>query len=578
MSCMSEHAFLQSILDDTGADLPRLVYADWLEEQGQAARAELIRVQCSLAAYHLGHPQRRNLEDREHALLSQYESNWLMLEPGLFPEWEFRRGFVEQITGGPSAIVACNPAFFAHHPITRWTLQENQISHSDLEEMIESCEHFPDWASRLEHIDCSSMHWDVYEALRLASRDCFQKLKSLDLSGNTGISSLARELARFTHAHRIETLALGGRSGVHFRWADGEHETLDTMLLVKNLARAPLAELTLYDCGLSSEGLRQILLASFSTTLRRLDISDNPIAPDAWRAFQFAHPDLKLDKLDVSGTPLANISLGPVLESKPCESLRMLEINRCGSARVNMEVVSHSAYWSQATQLRAHGGTIPAATLAPLCQGSGPRDLQLLDLADNYIRTEGVELLCQADWSRSITWLGLSRNYLDDDSLTVLADAHLPRLHTLHLAHNNLDMTQDRDNGDGEVITDVGLNKLIHTPGLANLRVLTLGYTGVTDRSVEGLVHGPHWELYGLGLDGCDLSDRAIQTLAKSPRLARIEWLSLAGNPRLSGDTLLPLAESPYLSPRCELDIGGVYANQRVITVLRERLGPRLSY
>jgi uncharacterized protein (TIGR02996 family) len=40
---MSEEAFLGAILAEPGNDLPRLIYADWLEERGDP-RAELLRV------------------------------------------------------------------------------------------------------------------------------------------------------------------------------------------------------------------------------------------------------------------------------------------------------------------------------------------------------------------------------------------------------------------------------------------------------------------------------------------------------------------------------------------------------
>jgi uncharacterized protein (TIGR02996 family) len=43
-----DEAFLQAILDVPDDDSPRLVYADWLEEQGQMDKAEFIRVQCEL--------------------------------------------------------------------------------------------------------------------------------------------------------------------------------------------------------------------------------------------------------------------------------------------------------------------------------------------------------------------------------------------------------------------------------------------------------------------------------------------------------------------------------------------------
>ena len=42
-------ALLAAVLADPDADLPRLVYADWLEERGEAERAEFIRVQVELA-------------------------------------------------------------------------------------------------------------------------------------------------------------------------------------------------------------------------------------------------------------------------------------------------------------------------------------------------------------------------------------------------------------------------------------------------------------------------------------------------------------------------------------------------
>jgi uncharacterized protein (TIGR02996 family) len=43
-----EEAFLRAIRDNPGDDGPKLVYADWLEERGDAMHAELIRLTCEL--------------------------------------------------------------------------------------------------------------------------------------------------------------------------------------------------------------------------------------------------------------------------------------------------------------------------------------------------------------------------------------------------------------------------------------------------------------------------------------------------------------------------------------------------
>ena len=43
-----EDAFFQAILETPDDDLPRLAYADWLEERGDP-RGEFIHLQCRLA-------------------------------------------------------------------------------------------------------------------------------------------------------------------------------------------------------------------------------------------------------------------------------------------------------------------------------------------------------------------------------------------------------------------------------------------------------------------------------------------------------------------------------------------------
>ena len=40
-----EQAFLRAVIENPDDDAPRLIYADWLDEQGQSERAEFIRVQ-----------------------------------------------------------------------------------------------------------------------------------------------------------------------------------------------------------------------------------------------------------------------------------------------------------------------------------------------------------------------------------------------------------------------------------------------------------------------------------------------------------------------------------------------------
>jgi uncharacterized protein (TIGR02996 family) len=123
-------AFFASILADPSSNLPRLVYADWLDELGYpdcAARAEFIRVQVELA--HLGSddPRRFDLEEREQDLLIAHEADWLGPFQGLlrdlvrdweYPwrnflrDWRFERGFFTLQVYHPDDVLELAPILF----------------------------------------------------------------------------------------------------------------------------------------------------------------------------------------------------------------------------------------------------------------------------------------------------------------------------------------------------------------------------------------------------------------------------------------------------------------------------------
>lgn len=94
---MSSHeAFLADVIENPDDDAPRLVYADWLDEHGEAERGELIRLQCRLAQ--LGDdPARAELERQERELLEAHGARWAEPLRGLVHEFQFRRGFVEAV-------------------------------------------------------------------------------------------------------------------------------------------------------------------------------------------------------------------------------------------------------------------------------------------------------------------------------------------------------------------------------------------------------------------------------------------------------------------------------------------------
>ncbi len=173
-----ERAFMQAIIETPEDDAPRLIAADWLEEYGQAARAEFVRLQVELAVLRPGPVEHRKASSllrryykgapvnmrgrtpasklmREQVLLDTHWSLWLhdtfdTISPdvgcstrgvgvgfgvSLYDEWHgerghfdcsFRRGFVAKITLPTADFLAHAGALGAACPLERVTLSDRE--------------------------------------------------------------------------------------------------------------------------------------------------------------------------------------------------------------------------------------------------------------------------------------------------------------------------------------------------------------------------------------------------------------------------------------------------------------------
>jgi uncharacterized protein (TIGR02996 family) len=94
----SDDAFLAAIIAAPADDLPRLVYADYLDEHGDPARAEFIRLQ--IAEERGEAPESGRAAD----LLAEHKARWEI--PDLRGVQAFRRGFVEYLNISAAEFVA----------------------------------------------------------------------------------------------------------------------------------------------------------------------------------------------------------------------------------------------------------------------------------------------------------------------------------------------------------------------------------------------------------------------------------------------------------------------------------------
>jgi uncharacterized protein (TIGR02996 family) len=146
---MAHHeGFLQDIIGHPAEDAPRLIYADWLEEHGQAERGEFIRVQCALVAppWRVGRvyddPAWLRLYGRERELLNDavHWWDWLAdfyritgqsaigdLDHSSDPPTlavRFRRGFVAEVTLPCDQWMRHGPALVRAAPLEKVKLSD----------------------------------------------------------------------------------------------------------------------------------------------------------------------------------------------------------------------------------------------------------------------------------------------------------------------------------------------------------------------------------------------------------------------------------------------------------------------
>ena len=98
--------FLAAIRDAPEEDGPRLVFADWLKQQGEPARAAFLRVQCELARLPTFSHRYPELHLRQLELLAEHEVDWLGAWAERLVRWQFRRGLLHAVTLTPEPLHA----------------------------------------------------------------------------------------------------------------------------------------------------------------------------------------------------------------------------------------------------------------------------------------------------------------------------------------------------------------------------------------------------------------------------------------------------------------------------------------
>jgi uncharacterized protein (TIGR02996 family) len=283
--------FLDTILENPDDDAPRLVYADWLDEQGDP-RGEFIRVQCELARLEEEDRRADEPRDRENSLLNLHGDKWREE----IPEWarakcEFRRGFVEEVTLWRSDVFSELSALPRCAPVRRLVLVEiaGKMSEFRLSAAMEFATELCFLDSRFEFADLRQFFDAPYAELGYATE--LTRLRSLTF--------LSAELM------------------------DGGAARISLATELTNLQR-----LELVNCRMTAHGLRELFHCPHLSNLQKLDISENALGDaGAWELARSPHRH-RLTHLNLRGTQLTNHGVQALAESKVLENLRHLDVSQ----------------------------------------------------------------------------------------------------------------------------------------------------------------------------------------------------------------------------------------------------------
>jgi uncharacterized protein (TIGR02996 family) len=290
-AAMSHEAFLQAVRANPDDDTPRLVYADWLDEQGDADRAEFIRVQCEAERLDIEDPRGRILKHRESALLRANWERWTAPLRGLsisirqeLTNGFFRRGFIDDLWLDAPVFVDRAAELFESVFLTGVSLS----SVGPLATRLGACP----WLTRLHSL-----------GFRYGYRD------PLDPAG-------ARALAASRHVTHLRCLRL-----IQQNIGD---------VGLRALAAAPwmawLRVLRLFDCGLSHDGVRGLTESPMMPRLHHLALASNQVGDEGAVALARCDRLGELRHLQLSGNGIGERGARALLGSPHLGRLEYLNI------------------------------------------------------------------------------------------------------------------------------------------------------------------------------------------------------------------------------------------------------------
>jgi uncharacterized protein (TIGR02996 family) len=531
---MTDHdiAFLRTCLDHPDDDTPRLIYADWLEDHDEQARAELIRVQCELEKLTDEDPRGVVLGEREAELLTAHAHSW---RAGL-PVWVRRPGRSRQGT----LVRNQGRAQF------RRGLFHFRLSASEFLRQGKTLRRKVPFDSLCLHKAAGHIH-------DLLASGLLEGLRHLDIGYNHRMSDdEAIELANSGQLVSLRSLNVANLQFGPDAW--------------QALVSSPhLANLTLFQADACPEILLGVLVQHAAWTgLQRLRLGGCSFAPNLVVAFADSPRWTSLQELNISFGRIGPNGTEAMARSPYLRNLRWLTLRYCSLEDKGIKALVGSPNVGSLVYLNLTDNGIGAEGARAV--GTSPHlgNLLRLELDDNRV---GDDLLADLASSQlhQLTWLGIAGGGgLTDAGVQALARGPLLG----HLSVLNLRVNRS--------ITSTGIKALVENSAAKNLQRLDLSGCTVGPEGARVIARSPHLpSLHTLYLARSGIRREGAEALAVSPGLLALVNLDLRFNEIRDAGARALLA-SPLAARLNKLYLYTNYITKPVCQQLREQLGKRV--
>ncbi len=382
MATAEELAFLARIRECPEDDAPRLMFADWLDEQCDP-RGEFIRLQCALTRLSPDDPRRADLSQREQLLQEKHQAAWSARLQGLAAAWTYRRGLIETIAVDAEAFLERGVEIFRHGPIRR-----------------------------VRFLDAARCFTKLVDSPLLG------KIREIDLCGNYLGNGGINLLVRARQLQHLEVLHLG--------FNDLTDQGLRSLADISHFTN--LRDLYLDDNReLNTPGIRALADSPYFSQLRLLDLSGNSLNEAALRVIINGESLKQLDSLLFHGNPIGDAGLESLAHSDLLKRMLArspaLDLSRNQIGPIGVRALANAPALEGVQALNLSMNSIGNTGLTTLAQSRYVRNLKALNVLENRISDVGVIGLARSRLPETLESINLTGNFITDDSIAALDNA-----------------------------------------------------------------------------------------------------------------------------------------------------------